>query len=284
MKFCPNCKSLANDSDEFCDVCGTKLEMITTTIKKDDNNNDKEDYTDPFETNEITSIINENTSKKDENVQNKDMYSNSKRSNIITIVTIALLIFLLLCAIISTIIICHNKVKKNNEKVDINLENNITSNLSKINMCSSESYYGNDTASIDYNYYFNERFGFSINIPSIFNKLSYSPNGDGIRCFNINDGAVLKVYGYNNVFNSTAKDEYELELSKINKVVHKDQGDDWYTISYIEGEYEYYLFTKINNSVNSISFKYPSIKSEYYYKIVDTVYNSFIVGDITVVH
>lgn len=251
MKFCPNCKSLANDTEETCEVCGNKLELITTTLKHDNKIQDKA-------INNTKVINNKNQIEDTSKISKSDKALN--RIKYIRI-TIFILIILIIIAIIVLFLI-----NKYNKKI---------SDISKFSIEMKDD----NITKVEYTEYKNNRFEFSISIPQIFDNVYEADNGDGITCSNNNDNLSLIIYSYNNIMNESAKDGYYDIKNNINKninIVSSDLEDRYFSIIYDDDKFEYFNYKQYyNNSVYTISYIYPKEDREYYSNLSKNICKSF---------
>lgn len=129
---------------------------------------------------------------------------------------------------------------------------------------------------IQYLYYNNERYGFSIEYPDIFSDYMLPENGDGIIFSNNEAGVQLTISGSNNVLDDTAEGLFSKEVNTLSNVNYQFQKDNFYVISWCEGETMYYKNVVVGpGSMNTFLISYPSSDEAYYDAIVTHLYETF---------
>lgn len=257
MKFCPNCKSLANDTEETCEVCGNKLELITTTLKLNNKIEDKNNNKTKVINNKELSINKDNTKNTSKIGKSNKVFKNIKFARIFIVIFIILVLI--------TIILLFFFNKNKNNMVDINkVVVEIKDN--KIN-------------NIQYTEYENNRFGFVVSIPKIFDNIYEAENGDGITCFNNNDSSRLMVYSYNNISKESTMEGYYDIIGSIDSnvtIVTSNLEDHYFSLIYDDEKFEYFNYKQYyNNVVNAITYIYPKKDKEYYSYITKYICDSF---------
>ncbi|HHX62948.1 MAG TPA: hypothetical protein GX707_19890 [Epulopiscium sp.] len=133
--------------------------------------------------------------------------------------------------------------------------------------------------------YTNERYGFFIEYPDIFNDKRLSDNGDGISLENAQMDTRLKVYGSNNVNEETAIELYEEDVRNAFKLLYKFQKDNWYVISWEEGEDGFYKKTVVGEgSINTFIMGYPKLYDPEYSGMVEHLFESFDTPEVDELH
>lgn len=141
------------------------------------------------------------------------------------------------------------------------------------------------TPELSYIPYTNDRFGFSIDYPSIFTKSSLPDNGDGITLSTEDGSTELIVYGSNNNLNETPTSTYNNLLKEHSDAPYKKQGGNWMVVSWIEGDKIAYQKSVVGNgSINTFIIKYPSNQNDYYSSIISQLNSSLKTPAIESVH
>ncbi|MCT8977875.1 hypothetical protein N4T77_14845 [Clostridium sp. CX1] len=129
---------------------------------------------------------------------------------------------------------------------------------------------------ITYNFYKNSRYEFSVEYPGILQPQQLPANGDGIRLSTPDGSTELVVSGINNVLNYTSVSLYNELLEEIGSVSYKQHQDNWFVVSWVEGDRIVYEKCVVGNgSINSFIFKYPVSKKDYYDSVVSHLNSSF---------
>lgn len=136
-----------------------------------------------------------------------------------------------------------------------------------------------DKLQISYSQYTSSRYGFSIEYPSNFKVTETSDNDDSIL-FQSPDGKTeMMVGGLNNDIDEikeTAVSRYNKELSEHSPVSYKRQEDNWFVISWIEGDtIVYEKDVRGKGSANTFWIKYPKSQKNYYKPIISHIVASF---------
>ncbi|GIM29270.1 hypothetical protein CPJCM30710_19360 [Clostridium polyendosporum] len=128
---------------------------------------------------------------------------------------------------------------------------------------------------IVYNKYTNSRYGFSIDYPNNYKIEETSQNRDGAIISS--DKAKLIVFGNNNVLNYGVKSYYDFDTSQIKeKIKYKVIKDNWFIISWIEGDNIVYQKTVVGKgSANTFIFTYSKVDASKYDEAVKRLNESF---------
>lgn len=138
---------------------------------------------------------------------------------------------------------------------------------------------------INYNKYTNPRYGFTIEYPSAFTVNEVADNGDGAEI--VNGSVKIIVFGSNNIDNKSAKDVYEEEIKGElkEKITYKIQKDDWFIISWKDGNIINYKKTAVGKgSVNTFIISYPEDENAAFAGIVYHISNTFKTPGVEEVH
>lgn len=135
----------------------------------------------------------------------------------------------------------------------------------------------------NYTTYYNTRFGFSLEHPTTFIEDGIPENNDG-RGF-VNEEASIDAVGRHiNMLqdNETIETYYNGELESIDsEIAYQRLGDDWYVISYSDGNNIVYKKGIIGeNIISELTITYPVNKQDYYEPMVTRVADSFIGGTV----
>lgn len=129
---------------------------------------------------------------------------------------------------------------------------------------------------ITYKLYQNKRYCFSIEYPDIFDEKYGSENGDGYTFINNTKNVRLVVYGSNNTFQTDAKSSFNEAIASCPNVNYQFQKDNWYVISWQEGDTMYYEKCVIGSgSLNCFTISYPASDEKLYDEIVEKLFKSF---------
>lgn len=110
--------------------------------------------------------------------------------------------------------------------------------------------------------YANARYGYRVCYPAALLKpAAEAPNGDGRR-FNGPGGAVLRVWGSNNVLNDTAAtsaSEDRKRLTRGGQVTYAVVKPNWYVLSGKQGGQIFYLKSVLaNGAFSTMELRYPA--------------------------
>ncbi|MBP3887590.1 MAG: hypothetical protein J6F30_08055, partial [Cellulosilyticum sp.] len=134
----------------------------------------------------------------------------------------------------------------------------------------------NSIEQINYIAYTNDRFGFSIEYPEDFTEQTESDNGDGIILKNSTQQAELIVSGRVRTDSDSIESQYQSELNLHNSIDYKLCKDNWFVLSWIEGDTEYYRKVIVGRDlICSFEISYPTKDGDNYDKIIEHLLNSF---------
>jgi len=179
-------------------------------------------------------------------------------------------------------------------KMIFKMSSDNTINISEINIKTSRDYGNSPFAGVNVRYfgdyiykqsqeqptsykqYTNSRYGFSIEYPSTFITKVVPDNNDG-RIFSTKDNsAELTVSGINNISSQDVKSLYSDLLKEHSNVSYKKQQDNWFVVSWIEGDKIVYEKMVVGSgSNNTFVIKYPSSQKEIYDEIITHLNSSF---------
>lgn len=139
-----------------------------------------------------------------------------------------------------------------------------------------------ETEVITYNTYYNNRYGFSIDYPQFLTLLPPPGNGDGCAFENKERSVELIVWGYNNTDSSeNVIESYNSEVNRLSNILYKFQKDNWYVLSWQEGDIMFYSKVVIGEgSVNRFQISYKAKDEKFFDPIVERLYKSFKTPDI----
>ncbi|WP_088069991.1 hypothetical protein [Gottfriedia luciferensis] len=127
-----------------------------------------------------------------------------------------------------------------------------------------------------YHTYYNNRFGFTIQIPSGFKAGPPPTNGDGLEFSNKESS--ITAYGFNNFDDFSAKSyfqNYDRPYIK-EKITYQKFTKNSYVISYKKGNKIIYRNVRIgSDSGNAFEIVYPANKQKTYGPIVSYIYKTF---------
>lgn len=132
--------------------------------------------------------------------------------------------------------------------------------------------------SIQYNTYTNTRYGFSIEYPTTFNMSPPPTNNDG-REFTNGEATITAFGSHINVIedNETIETYYDRELESISSPIsYQRLGNDWYVLSYQEGNNTVYQKAIIGETIiSTLIIRYPSSRQEYYGPMITRISDTF---------
>ena len=129
---------------------------------------------------------------------------------------------------------------------------------------------------IQYLYYYNERYGFSIEYPDIFSDYTLPENGDGITFSDKEVGVELTISGSNNVLEETAEGLFMQDVNALPNVNYQFQKNNFYVVSWSERGIMYYKNVVVGpGSMNTFWISYPSVDEAHYDNIVTHLYETF---------
>ncbi|WP_226659924.1 hypothetical protein [Pseudalkalibacillus hwajinpoensis] len=127
-----------------------------------------------------------------------------------------------------------------------------------------------------YDTYTNERFGFSIQYPSVLTVGSPPTNGDGLNFSN--DELEITVSGSHNSMDESIESIYQQAITNIEVPIAYDRlADHWFVLSYVEnGMIIYEKFFYGDNVFNRFIITYPENKQEVYGPVTTHISDTFI--------
>lgn len=133
--------------------------------------------------------------------------------------------------------------------------------------------------------YVNARYGYGIDVPPGFAPRSTAANDDGL-VFLARDGAVLTVWGSNNVLGETVDVAFEGALHEKDRViVRKERRPDGFVVAWREkGSFRCHLQRMGKGSTDAFLFVCPIAREAAYAKVVTRLEASFKAGDLTRSH
>ena len=134
------------------------------------------------------------------------------------------------------------------------------------------------TESFSYNTYTNDRYGFTVEYPTIFTKGEAPTNGDGRKFYNA-ESTIFAYAGHINIIedNETIETYYYRALENApSPIAFQRLESDWYVISYHDGGNIVYQKGIIGEDIiSTLIITYPSSKQAYYDPMVNRVAKSF---------
>lgn len=126
---------------------------------------------------------------------------------------------------------------------------------------------------IEYKNYTNTKFLCSIKYPSNLKVVEETADGN---MFKSDDKSLsLQIYGTNNVSHDTIDSLYKKAI-KNNKMYYKVKSDNWFVISYVEGDKIVYQKKVVGKgSIDTFIFKFPANQKNNYTKVVEMIEKSF---------
>ncbi|WP_461207272.1 hypothetical protein [Clostridium sp. DL1XJH146] len=129
---------------------------------------------------------------------------------------------------------------------------------------------------VNYLLYVNDRFGFSIQYPEFLCNGEESFNGDGITLTSESGEVELAVWGAHNVLEETIESLYNEEINKHPNAAYKVIRDDFFVVSWVEGDKIFYENTVVSEDViNTFVIQYPVEQKEEFDPIVTEIYHNF---------
>ncbi len=127
-----------------------------------------------------------------------------------------------------------------------------------------------------YKTYINARFGFSIEYPDIFTEQVLPTNNDGILLSNPDKQLSLVVSGCYNVLEETAVGNYQSDMNSLENINYHYQKDDWYVISWSEGDTMFYKKMIVGiDQISTFIINYPVDDASQYDQIVEHLFKTF---------
>jgi hypothetical protein len=133
-----------------------------------------------------------------------------------------------------------------------------------------------ETTTVKYKSYTNDRYLFTADIPSTFTIEVEPENGDGLIFISKDKLAELTVSGGNNALRYTVRDYLKFLVEGKKNISYKITKGNWIVLSWIEGNKIVYERCVVGSgSENSIYFKYPVKQKAYYSGILSHIIASF---------
>ena len=139
----------------------------------------------------------------------------------------------------------------------------------------------------EYTVYRNDRYGFSIEVPLHFLPGIPPTNGDGQSYTTSSGDAAIKVYGSNNLDDTTGREQYDRMITeKAGKLGYHVCSDNWFVVTWEDqgAVISYHKSYVGTGSSNSFVITYPREKMGYYEQIVERMERTFRSGDLSRAH
>lgn len=140
------------------------------------------------------------------------------------------------------------------------------------------AYYGSgdsDDYLTDVQTYTNDKHPYSMSIPNRF-EMEDTPSSSGTRYKDPETGFVINLFGFANVNDETASEVFARENTSGKTDLYTAADDDWYVISWREGDTIVYQKTIVTNStVATVSLEYSTANRDMGSKIIDTLLPTF---------
>jgi len=134
------------------------------------------------------------------------------------------------------------------------------------------------TDSFTYKTYTNSRFGFTVEYPATFTEDTPPSNNDGRKFYN-EEATIIASGSHINIIeeNETIETYYNRKIESVSSpIAYQRLGDDWYVISYTEGDQIFYLKSIIGDDIiSNLSISYPANKKDYYDPMVTRIADNF---------
>lgn len=128
--------------------------------------------------------------------------------------------------------------------------------------------------------YSNPRFGYSVTLPSTYELIDASANGDGVTFRESSTGIEVRTWGGSNAFGQTLQSVLDSYTSAHN-VDYKATGKTWVVASWKENGNEYYAKRYVgSNYVNGIEFGYPRTSADAGSAVIEAYINDYHPGDL----
>lgn len=129
------------------------------------------------------------------------------------------------------------------------------------------------SSKIQYKKYCNARFGFALSYPDIFTESCESDNGDGITYKAVDDTYTLKIWGSNNINNSTGKTLLADAKNRVSHISAEKADGNFFRIEYGGGgngkEITFYECGLVSgDKIFSFLFSYPADEKERFAPVV----------------
>ena len=139
-------------------------------------------------------------------------------------------------------------------------------------------YYGSgdsDDYLTDVHTYTNDMHPYSMAIPNRF-EMEDTPSGSGARYKDPETGFVISLFGYVNINDVTAHESFVDEDTSGKTDLYTVEGDNWYVVSWREGDTITYTKTIVTDStVATASLVYSTANRDMGSKIIDTLLPTF---------
>lgn len=140
------------------------------------------------------------------------------------------------------------------------------------------AYYGSgdsDDYLTDVHTYTNDMHPYSMSIPNRF-EMEDTPSGSSTRYEDPETGFVISLSGYVNINDETAHEMFVDEDTSGKADLYTAEGDNWYVVSWREGDMITYTKTIVTDStVATASLEYSTANSDMGSKIIDTLLPTF---------
>ena len=128
--------------------------------------------------------------------------------------------------------------------------------------------------------YSNPRFGYSVTLPSTYELIDASANGDGVTFRESSTGIEVRTWGGSNASGQTLQSVLDSYTSAHN-VDYKATGKTWVVASWKENGNEYYAKQYVgSNYVNGIEFGYPRTSADASSAVIEAYINDYHPGDL----
>lgn len=128
--------------------------------------------------------------------------------------------------------------------------------------------------------YSNPRFGYSVTLPSTYELIDASANGDGVTFRESSTGIEVRTWGGSNASGQTLQSVLDSYTSAHN-VDYKATGKTWVVASWKENGNEYYAKQYVgSNYVNGIEFGYPRTSADAGSAVIEAYINDYHPGDL----
>lgn len=133
-----------------------------------------------------------------------------------------------------------------------------------------------------YRYYYNQRFGFSLEYPNDFKRDEGSNDNNGSKFYSPDRNAILTVYGLNNTHRENPEVLYRTDLSVIKGTITYNvlQGNS-YMISWTDNNNTFYRRVEAGlGCINVFMFQCPVSQTNMYNTTFDYINRSFKTGNL----
>ena len=140
------------------------------------------------------------------------------------------------------------------------------------------AYYGSgdsDDYLTDVHTYTNDMHPYSMSIPNRF-EMEDTPSGSGTRYKDPETGFVISLFGFANVNDETAHEMFVDEDTSGKTDLYTAEGDNWYVVSWREGDTIIYEKTIVTDStIATAHLEYSTANRDMGSKIIDTLLPTF---------